>query len=71
MKTPAVVPPSGRQFVTGLGFVPQHVPRAVRVDGIPVEVTLAPRVALVDVIALTVGVVIVGTRRVVNEESTE
>jgi hypothetical protein len=71
VKTPVVVPPSGVQFVDGLGFVPQHVPRAVRVPGIPADVTLAPRIALVPVIVPTVGVVTVGIRRVVNVESVE
>ena len=61
MKTPVVVPPSAVQLVTGDGEVPQQVPRAEMEAGTPREVTFAPRVAPVVVMAETVGVVTVGT----------
>ena len=56
---PVVVPPSARQFETGLAVVPQQVPRAV-IAAPPSEVTLAPSVADVSVIEATVGEVTVG-----------
>ena len=56
-----VVPPSAVQFVVGAGEVPQHVPLAEIDAGTPSEVTLAPRVAPVDVTEAEVGVVTVGT----------
>ena len=59
--TPVVVPPCARQFVDGAGDVPQHVPRAEMEAGCPRDVTLAPRVALVEVIEVCVGVVTEGT----------
>ena len=54
-----VVPPSARQLVVGLAEVPQQVPRAVRVAP-PSEVTLAPNVAVVEVMEVAVGEVTVG-----------
>ena len=59
MKTPVVVPPSARQLVVGLAEVPQQVPRAVRAAP-PLEVTLAPNVAVVSVTEAKVGEVTVG-----------
>ena len=56
---PVVVPPSAVQFVNGAAVVPQHVPRAV-IAAPPLEVTLAPSVADVLVIEVTVGEVTVG-----------
>ena len=49
--TPRPVPPAAVQFVVGAGDVPQQVPRAEIEAGVPKEVTLAPRVALVEVMA--------------------
>ena len=70
MKTPVVVPPSARQLVVGAAEVPQQVPRAVRAAP-PSEVTLAPRVAPLEVIEVAVGEVTVGVVRVVNVPSAE
>ena len=47
-------PPSAKQLVTGVAVVPQQVPRAV--NELPLfEVTVAPNVAVVFVIADDVG----------------
>jgi hypothetical protein len=43
-----------------LSDVPQHTPRRVSGDGTQTEVTVAQRVAELDVIAVAVGVVMVG-----------
>ena len=59
MKAPVVTPPWAKQLVVGAAAVPQQVPRAVRVAP-PLEVTLAPRVAVEDVTEDTVGEVTVG-----------
>ena len=59
MKTPVVVAPSAVQFVVGAAVVAQQVPRAVSVSP-PLEVTLAPSVAPVEVIEVAVGEVRVG-----------
>ena len=68
---PVVVLPSGLQLVTGVAVVPQQVPRAVRVAP-PLEVTLAPKVALLKVMEVAVGEVTVGGRApVVNVPSAE
>ena len=61
MKIPVVVPPSVVQLVVGAGDVPKHVPRAEMEAGDPNEVTFAPRVAPVVVMAETVGLITVGT----------
>ena len=61
VKTPVVVPEAGVQLVVGFVVVPQQVPRAEIDAGEPREVTLAPRVAPVEVTELEVGVVTVGT----------
>ena len=61
VKVPVVVPVAATQLVVGLAVVPQHVPRAVIVAGLPRDVTLAPRVAPVVVMEAEVGVVTVGT----------
>ena len=60
VNTPVVIPPSAKQFVIGLTVVPQQVPLAVSAAP-PSDVTLAPSVAELEVIALEVGVVTVGT----------
>jgi hypothetical protein len=57
----AVTPPSAIQFVVGLTVVPQQVPRAEMMAGLPKEVTFAPSVAPVVVIEVTVGEETVGT----------
>ncbi len=59
MKTPVVVPPSARQLVAGAAEVPQQVPRAV-IAAPPSEVTLAPKVAPVEIMEVAVGEVTVG-----------
>ena len=65
---PVPVPPEV-QLLSGDGVVPQHVPRAVTVnDG---EVSVAPRVAVVLVIADFVGDVTVGMVCVVKVASLE
>ncbi len=64
VKIPVVVPPSVRQLVTGAAEVPQQVPRAVSVAP-PSAVTLAPKVAPVNVIEVAVGEVTVGTTAMV------
>ena len=71
VNAPVVVPPWATQFVTGAGVVPQQVPRAEMEAGTPRDVTLAPRVALVDMTEVTVGVVTVGTIKVANVPSGE
>ena len=70
MKTPVVVPPSARQLVVGAAVVAQQVPRAVRVAP-PLDVTLAPKVAPLEVIEVAVGEVTVGVVSVVNVPSAE
>ena len=60
MNTPVVSPAAGVQLVVGLVVVPQQVPRAEMAAGLPREVTVAPRVAPVVVMAVAVGVVTVG-----------
>ena len=65
-----VVPPSAVQLVVGAAVVAQQVPRAVRVAP-PLDVTLAPRVAPVEVMDVAVGEVRVGTPRVVKLPSDE
>ena len=60
MNVPVVVPLAAVQFVVGFVVVPQQVPRADIDAGYPREVTLAPRVAPVVVIEVSVGVVTVG-----------
>ena len=64
VKTPVVVPPWARQLVVGFADNPQQVPRAV-IAVLPADVTLAPKVALVEVIADFVGEVTVGGSGVV------
>ena len=59
VNTPVVVPPSATQFVTGFASVPQQVPLEVMAVP-PSDVTFAPSVAPVVLIAETVGVVTVG-----------
>ena len=54
-----VVPPTDEQFVIGAAANPQQVPRAV-IAAPPSEVTFAPRVAPVVLMAETVGDVTVG-----------
>ena len=49
------------QFVVGKGAVPKHVPRAEMEAGDPRDVTLAPKVTLVNVTDVWVGVMTVGT----------
>ena len=70
VKMPVVVSPSAKQLVVGTAVVAQQVPRAVRVAP-PLEVTLAPRVAPLEVIEVAVGEVTVGKARVVKLPSAE
>ena len=65
-----VVPPSATQLVVGAAVVAQQVPRAVNAAP-PSDVTFAPRVAEVAVIAVAVGEVTVGVVVVVNVPSAE
>jgi len=59
LKVPVLVPPSARELPVGEEEVPQTVPLEV-IEAPPFAVTLAPRVALVVEMELTVGVVTVG-----------
>ena len=59
VRAPVPVPPSAKQLVVGAAVVPQQVPLTVILKP-PLEVTLAPRVAPVEVMEVTVGVVTVG-----------
>ncbi len=52
LKVPVVFPPSAVQLVTGEVVVPQQIHREEIFAGTPREITVALRVALVDVIEL-------------------
>ena len=56
---PVPVPPSANKLAVGAEVVSQTVPREVRALP-PLSVTFAPRVAVVSVIAVAVGVVTTG-----------
>jgi len=60
VKIPVVVPPSAKELPVGLAAVPHTVPREVSAPP-PLAVTLAPSVALVVLMLVTVGDVTEGT----------
>ena len=62
VNTPVVVPPSATQFVVGAGEVPQQVPRAIIEPPRLADVTVAPSVAVVLPILVTVGADIDGVK---------
>jgi hypothetical protein len=61
LNAPVLVPLAAAQLVVGLFDVPQQVPLAVMEAGTPSEVTLAPKVALVCVTEVAVGLESTGT----------
>ena len=70
MNADTATPPSATQLVDGEAEVPQQVPRSIIAEP-PFEVIVTPIVAVVFVTDAEVGVVIVGTVKVVNELSAE
>lgn len=65
MKAP-VVPPAEKQLAVEKIVVHQQVPRSIIVAGLPADVTLAPKVAVVWVTKVAAPTVTVGTEQAVG-----